>query len=129
MMGESVNKRNRKRREIGFMNNKQSILTQALETLENTFLPSAAELSSRIRNIKEKVVGMSDEQFESNMSMATTSPAGEHPYPDQSVRFLLNEVFPEIEKNVQNTQNYEVISAVNEIRGILGTDDNLHTPT
>jgi hypothetical protein len=112
----------------GIFVNKQSIIIQALETLENS-VSSSTQIKNQIHHIREKIKNMSNKEFESEMSMAVTSPAGESTSQEQSIRFLLDETFPELEQTFQGTQANEVLSAMRQIRGIIGTDDNLHFPS
>jgi hypothetical protein len=103
-------------------------LIQALQTLENS-TPENSTIKSSLHEIKQKVRSLSGKEFEQEMSMAVTMPAGQVPYQAHDVRAALDEAFPELEQAFQGTKESEIISAMNEIRGILGTDDNLHFPS
>ncbi|MMZ61236.1 hypothetical protein D1872_233720 [compost metagenome] len=117
----------RKDREGSSMN-KQEILIQALQRLEN-FTPENSNIKNSLHDIKQKVQSFSEKEFEQEMSMVVTIPAEKVPYPAHDVRAALDEVFPELEQAFQGTKESEIISAMNRIRGILGTDDNLHYPS
>jgi hypothetical protein len=83
------------------------------------FIPD--QLTSKLDTIKEKLSGSTEEQVEEQTSQVVTSP-DEHPYDPDKLSQLLYEAFPHMEKIAKEseTNQYELMQAVNQLRGELG---------
>jgi lipoate-protein ligase A len=101
---------------------KRQFFQQTIESFEANAVAIPASLESKLKTIKEHLNSFTEEQVEEETSQVFTSTAGNHTYEPDKLSNLLYEAFPEMEKEAKEAEDnhYELMQAVNQLRGELG---------
>lgn len=101
----------------------KEMMLQAIETFEQANIPLSTDFKSKLAFIKNQVESLTSSQFLESTSLSVTGPITEQPHSRNNVKLLMHELYPEMEKLAARSQDEKLMSAANQLKGVLGFEE------
>lgn len=106
-----------------YHNQQKQLMLWAIDAFENANASKSKEFQKKLGKLKNQVNELTSEEYEQSTSLAITIPGSIQYHSTQNVKFLLHELLPEMEEIATNTMDQQLISAVHQIKGIVGFEE------
>lgn len=106
-----------------YHNQQKQLMLWAIDAFENANAPKSKEFQKKLGKLKNQVNELTSEEYEQSTSLAITIPGSIQYHSTQNVKFLLHELLPEMEEIATNTMDQKLISAVHQIKGVVGFEE------
>jgi transcription elongation factor len=97
---------------------KREFIQHVIETLGQNQQVIRGSILDKLNSIEAKLDSMNDEELDLKTNMVVTQPDG-GTYDPESLISLLEEVYDELEAESEGTNNKEIATILNELKGYL----------
>jgi hypothetical protein len=104
----------------------KTFVLEAIDTFEKHAPHISSPLKKEINSIRQTLYAMTEEQVRHEALQVETSKAYEQHYAPGEIHRKLYKVYPLMEKVARETKQYELLQAVNQLRGELGMATELY---
>lgn len=123
-------KRDKRFREKGdpvvdyYQNQQKQLMLWAIDAFEKANVSKSRQFNEKLSRLKQQVSGLSDSEYEQSTNLAIAVD-GSEPLggTEQNVKFLLHDLIPEMEQIATQTMDQNLISAVHQVKGIVGFEE------
>ena len=110
-----------------YHNQQRQLMLWAIDAFEKANVSKSRQFTEKLSRIKHQVSGLSESEYEQSTNLAIavddSKQLGET---DQNVKFLLHDLIPEMEQIATQTMDQTLISAVHQVKGIVGFEESTY---
>jgi hypothetical protein len=110
-----------------YHNQQKQLMLWAIDVFEKVNVDKSKEFEDKLSLLKNQVSKLSQKEYEEVTNLAVAVDGNERlDGTDQNVKFLLHELIPEMEQIASQTMDEKLISAVHQVKGIVGFEESVY---